>query len=136
MSLIRCDYCGMSYDGGRHGNCPHCNAPRPACAAPDEEPMSIDSRIDALDRMADASCTVFYSDDMPYYIYMPSNGRCGIESDVAEDATPLNEPDGLMSDVHEDARTSDNDIPMGVSIPIALLFYFAFVLLMCMISKG
>ncbi len=28
MSLIRCEYCGMSYDGDRSINCPHCMAPR------------------------------------------------------------------------------------------------------------
>ena len=28
-SLIRCEYCDMTYDGGEHENCPHCMAPRP-----------------------------------------------------------------------------------------------------------
>ena len=27
-NLIRCEWCGMSYDGDRHDNCPHCLAPR------------------------------------------------------------------------------------------------------------
>ena len=27
-NLIRCEWCGMSYDGDRHENCPHCMAPR------------------------------------------------------------------------------------------------------------
>lgn len=26
--IIKCDYCGMSYDGYSDVNCPYCNAPR------------------------------------------------------------------------------------------------------------
>lgn len=26
--LLRCDYCGMAYNGDEHDNCPHCLAPR------------------------------------------------------------------------------------------------------------
>ena len=29
-SLLRCEYCGMSFDGEEYENCPHCNAPRPS----------------------------------------------------------------------------------------------------------
>jgi hypothetical protein len=130
----------MTYDGGRHENCPHCNAPRPQTEpSPSREPVaSIVAAFTLNERreLADEGVTRLYADNVPYYV--SSNDGCGIESDVAEDATSISESDGLMSDVHEEPRVidSNDDIPLGVSIPIALLLYFAFVLLMCMISRG
>lgn len=55
-SLIRCDYCDMSYDGDEHENCPHCLAPRPR-ARPRPAAETPES-------------TVFYRDDVPYYTSM------------------------------------------------------------------
>ena len=53
MSLIRREWCGMSYDGDVHANCPHCMAPRTEC-----EPTHVE-------RSAEEN--VFYADDMPYW---------------------------------------------------------------------
>ncbi len=35
--LIRCEYCGMAYDGDSNENCPHCLAPRPDVTHDDGE---------------------------------------------------------------------------------------------------
>ena len=69
MSLIRCEYCDMSYDGGRHDNCPHCNAPRPQ-TEPSREPVaSIADAFTLNERreLADEGVTRFYADNVPYY---------------------------------------------------------------------
>lgn len=47
-SLVRCEWCGMAYDGDAHDNCPHCLGARPRSDAP---------------RML-----TFYADDVPYYV--------------------------------------------------------------------
>lgn len=52
-SLIRCDYCDMSYDGDEHENCPHCMAPRPR-ARPRPAVETQDS-------------AVFYRDNVAYF---------------------------------------------------------------------
>ena len=69
MSLIRCEYCGMSYDGGRHENCPHCNAPRPQTSPSGEPVASIAAAFTLNERreLADEGVTRFYADNVPYY---------------------------------------------------------------------
>lgn len=71
MSLIRCDYCGMSYDGSRHDNCPHCNAPRPQTeqSTSREPAASIAAAFTLNERreLADEYVTRFYADNVPYY---------------------------------------------------------------------
>lgn len=54
--LIRCEYCGMSYDGGEHENCPHCLAPR------------TPAHVGRLRTGGDASSspTVLYRDNVAY----------------------------------------------------------------------
>jgi len=54
-SLIRCEYCDMSYDGDEHENCPHCMAPRPR-AKPSPKP-AVETQ----------GSTVFYRDNVAYF---------------------------------------------------------------------
>jgi len=54
-SLIRCEYCDMSYDGDEHENCPHCMAPRPR-ARPRPAVETQDS-------------AVFYRDNVAYFTF-------------------------------------------------------------------
>ena len=52
-NLMRCEYCGMTYDGNEHENCPHCLAPRP--------------RARSMPAVVTQGSTVLYRDDVPYY---------------------------------------------------------------------
>lgn len=68
MSLIRCEYCDMSYDGGRHENCPHCNAPRPQTSQSREPVTNIAAvfTLNEIRELADEGVTTFYADNVPY----------------------------------------------------------------------
>lgn len=60
--MIRCPYCGMSYDGDRHDNCPHCYAPR-------GEKLVDDAKKPMPTAKAEIR-TTFYLDDATY-AYIP-----------------------------------------------------------------
>ncbi len=79
--LIRCEYCGMAYDGGSNENCPHCLAPRPMAKDDDKrERKRTESRILTILRFKSG---IFGTNDndvfspLPYFrcrVYVSNDG--------------------------------------------------------------
>lgn len=108
-SLLVCDYCGMSYDGEKHVNCPHCNAPRPDVK--EEKPKDLVSRLEELERQTEEH-TTFCADNVLYVTYDQLGQVVGPSPDEERPATP---------EASEDERLDKLDVAVIVSFCIVLI---------------